>query len=163
MTSVPVVASVLPDARQVKWDLRFLRIAREVSAWSYDPSTKCGAVIVDTANNIVATGYNGFPKNTSDSEELYGDRERKYQRIIHCEMNALLRARCDLTGHTLYTWPFISCDRCSVHVIQSGITRCVAPEPTPYVIERWGPAIAFSRSIFEEAGVALTIYGPELV
>ena len=143
---------------QETWDIRFLRLAREVSFWSKDPSTKCGAIIVDQHNNIVATGINGFPKNVSDDPKLYENRDIKYRRIIHCEMNALLRAKRDLCGHTLYTWPLMSCDRCCPHIIQSGITRCVAPEPTPYILERWKESMEFSTNLFAEAGVEVVIY-----
>jgi deoxycytidylate deaminase len=33
--------------KQLKWDLRFLKIAQETSEWSKDPSTKVGAVITN--------------------------------------------------------------------------------------------------------------------
>lgn len=149
--------------RRKKWDIRFMRIAREISSWSKDPSTKCGAVIVDPDNNIIATGINGFPSGISDIQEFYEDRKIKLSRIIHCEMNAILRARRSLSGHTLYTWPLMSCDRCSPHVIQSGISRCVAPEPTPYILERWKDSMEASRALFREASVELTIYPIELI
>jgi dCMP deaminase len=43
------------------WDLRFLTLAKTVSTWSKDPSTKVGAVIVDKNRRVVSLGYNGFP------------------------------------------------------------------------------------------------------
>ena len=48
-----------------KWDQRFIRVAREVSSWSKDPSKQIGAVIVKD-KRILATGYNGFPKGIDD-------------------------------------------------------------------------------------------------
>ncbi len=45
-----------------KWDKRFLKLAREISTWSKDPSSKIGAVIVNDERRILATGYNGFPR-----------------------------------------------------------------------------------------------------
>src|SRR5206468_1044497 len=114
-----------------KWDLRFLRLAREVASWSKDPSTKTGAVIVKD-HLVLGVGYNGFPRGMSDAEELYADREQKYSRIVHCEINALIFSNHPyLPGARLYTWPFLSCDRCAVQIIQAGITGFVAPSPTP--------------------------------
>lgn len=150
--------------RVFKWDLRFLKIAQEISLWSKDPSTKVGAVIVDSRHNIISTGYNGFPSGIDDSPEAYANRELKYQRIIHAEMNALLRAK-DLrsTDHTLYTWPFMSCDRCSVMVVQSGIVRCVAPEPSEDIKNRWNDSISVSSKLFSEANIELKIYPLDLL
>lgn len=39
-----------------KWDKRFMSMASLVAAWSKDPSTGCGSVIVDSRQRIVATG-----------------------------------------------------------------------------------------------------------
>jgi len=44
-----------------KWHIRFLRLAREVSSWSKDPSTKVGCVIVDQSRRVVSLGFNGLP------------------------------------------------------------------------------------------------------
>lgn len=141
-----------------KWDLRFLQQAREISTWSKDPSTQTGAVIVDTNQNIVSVGYNGFPKRMDDSAELYADRQTKYSRIIHCEMNAVLNAHRRVDGCTLYTWPFLSCDRCAVHMIQAGITRVVAPVLPVRLYDRWFDSVTKTKSYFKEAGIAVTEY-----
>lgn len=140
------------------WDKRFLNLAKEFSTYSKDPSTKTGAVIVSPSKTDVILGYNGFPKRLKDDPELYANREIKYSRIIHCEMNAVLHAKRDLTGYTLYTWPFLSCDRCCVHMIEAGITRAVAPLSTPDQETRWGAAFKKSRAYFHEAGVEMQEY-----
>ena len=97
-----------------KWDLRFLTLAKFISTWSKDPSTKTGAVIVRPNNSICSVGFNGFPAAMSDDDTNYTNRNEKYSRIIHCEMNAAKFATEDLSGFTLYTYPFMSCDRCFV-------------------------------------------------
>ena len=43
-----------------KWETRFLEMARLVSGWSKDPSTKVGAVIVRPDKTIASVGYNGI-------------------------------------------------------------------------------------------------------
>lgn len=137
----------------LKWDQRFLTLAELIAGWSKDPSTQTGAVIVRPDKTIASVGYNGFARGMSDSPQLYADREVKYERIIHCEMNAVLTSREPLTGYTLYTWPFLSCPRCAVHMVQAGITRCVAPECPEHLKERWEESLNRARSYFEEAGV----------
>ena len=141
--------------RSVAWDLHWLVMAELVASRSKDPSTKTGAVIVSPQNIRVSDGYNGFPQRIKDDDRL-NDRQLKYRMIVHCEMNAVLFARQDLSGHTLYTWPFSSCDRCAVHMIQAGISRVVAPvnkEP------RWEEALNFAINLFHEAGMEVTLYG----
>lgn len=141
-------------ARSMKWDGRFLALAEGIASWSKDPSTKTGAVLVRPDRTICATGYNGFPRGMGDGPERYADREDKLRRVIHCEMNAILTAHePSLRGYTLYTWPFISCYRCAVHVVQAGIARCVAPAADPAVEERW--ELWRTREFLRECGVEL--------
>lgn len=135
------------------WELRFLHLAREVSTWSKDPSTKTGAVITDHNHNIISQGYNGFPRKMKDTASLYADRETKYSRIIHCEMNAVLTANGPVKGCILYTWPFLSCDRCAVHMVQAGIHTVVAPKLPAHLYDRWQNSVNKSKSYFQEAGV----------
>lgn len=138
----------------LKWDLRFLEMAKLVSTWSKDPSTKTGAVITK-GNRVVSVGFNGFPQKMIDLPENYANRDQKYSRIIHCEMNALLFAQEDTAGCTLYTWPLMSCDRCFAHMAQAGITRFVAPKSSPDIISRWGPAMEKVREYIAECGLEL--------
>ena len=119
------------------WDIRFLNLAKNISLWSKDPSTKVGAVIVRSDKTIASVGYNGFPKNMPDNEEFYNERNEKYSRIIHAEMNALIHSKEDVNGMTLYTYPMMSCDRCFVHMSQAGIKRIVAPKIYGETYERW--------------------------
>jgi len=85
-----------------KWDARFMGLGRHVAGWSKDPSTKVGAVIVNDRLQVVGMGYNGFPRGTSDSGALYEDRERKYLRVVHAEVNAVLNATQSCMGATVY-------------------------------------------------------------
>jgi dCMP deaminase len=140
--------------RQEKWDRRYLELAKMVASWSKDPSTQTGAVFVRD-NSVISLGYNGFPKGIADTEERLNDRETKYGIIVHCEMNALLTAKSSVRGATLYTWPFLSCDRCCVHMIQAGVGRVVAPALPPELQERWGKSIAATKALFREAGVSV--------
>ncbi len=136
-------------------DKYFLDLAKHIASNSKDPSTKTGAVITDVRGRFVSAGYNGFPQKMADNPELYANRDEKYSRIVHCEMNALIFAQRDLNDCTLYTWPFMSCDRCVVHMIQAGITTFVAPVAPPETLERWGTAFDRVRKYISECGLAL--------
>lgn len=138
-----------------KWDHRFLKLAEHTAQWSKDPSTKVGAVIVRPDRTIVAVGYNGFPRGVQDTPELLLNREEKYKRVVHAEINAILSAREPLHGCTLYTWPFMTCERCAVQVIQTGIKRVVAPfAENP----RWD--FSLPRSLYAETHITCDEVGP---
>lgn len=142
-------------ARRVKWDRRFLALAAHVATWSKDPSTQCGAVIVDPRKRVVSIGYNGFAEGVRDTPERLHDRETKYKLVVHAERNAILFAGRDLTGCTLYTHPFGTCAVCAAMVIQAGIKRVVAPfSDNP----RWTPDFALAGQQYAEAGVTWDVY-----
>jgi deoxycytidylate deaminase len=134
-----------------KWDERFLKLAREISTWSKDPSTKVGAVLVSPNKKRIFLGYNGFPEKMEDKPEWYEERAEKYSRIIHAEMNAQLNAEgTSLVGYTQYTWPFCSCDRCFVKMVQAGIARAVSPAMTPEIAARWEETCKRTRQYADE-------------
>jgi dCMP deaminase len=135
------------------WDKRFLELAKLVSSWSKDPSTKVGAVIVDDQNIIVSVGFNGFPKGIEDNDRL-NHRDSKYQIIIHAENNALMFAKRPLDNCTLYTYPFMPCPRCAGMIIQSGIKRVVSYKNT-IDRHRWELDFSISRELFNEANMQL--------
>jgi len=143
---------------RIKWDSRFLSMAKLVSGWSKDPSTKTGAVIVRPDRTILSVGFNGFPKQMEDNPEVYANREEKYSRIVHCEINALIHARQSVQGCTLYTYPFMCCDRCVVQMIQAGIGRFVCPKPSADALSRWADAIEKSKRYLYESNVTFTEY-----
>ena len=144
-----------------KWDIRFLEMAKLVASWSKDPSTQTGAVIVDDRRRVISVGFNGFAQGVQDKPEEYNNRELKYKKIVHCERNAIIFAQRSLENCTLYTWPFMSCSVCAGMVIQTGITRCVAPEIPEHLRERWAEDMAISTQMFEEAAVDVRLYNIE--
>ena len=78
------------DNKIHKWDLRFLDLAKLVSTWSDDESTKVGAVIVGTSNEIRSTGFNGFPRRIKNSDDRK-NRPKKYFVTEHAERNAIFQ------------------------------------------------------------------------
>jgi dCMP deaminase len=135
------------------WDEFYLELAEKIAERSKDPSTKVGAVIVRPNKTIVSLGFNGFPRGMEDKEEWLTNRDEKYSRVIHGEINALLNSKEDCTGYTIYLWPFLSCDRCTVQIIQSGIKRVVTRQASEEQLTRWGPAFEKSLKYYWECGV----------
>ena len=134
-----------------KWDRRFMGIASsEVSRWSKDPSTKVGCVIVSPDRRQIATGYNGFPAGIDDSLTRLMNKEIKNKLTVHAELNAILNARVDLAGWTLYvTKP--PCINCATAIIQAGIKKVVCPPVEQK--SSWAKSQAEAWAILTEAGV----------
>ena len=140
--------------KQDKWDVRFLKLARHVSLWSKDPSTKVGAIIVNNKKQILGIGYNGLARNIKDDEERYNNREVKYRLIVHAEDNAIINAKTDVSGCTLYSSLFCCCE-CSKLIVQAGITRVVAPVINKQQFERFKESFDAAKLMFKEANVTV--------
>jgi dCMP deaminase len=146
-----------------KWDRKYLELAKYVAnAWSKDPSTKVGAVLVNYEVGQEFIGFNGFPRGVDDSPERYADRELKYKMVVHAEVNAIQKAGQLARGSTLYVYPSFSfppiCNECAKLAIQSGVKEVVGYEPdltgiAPSRVARWAESILISKTMFEESGV----------
>lgn len=141
-----------------KWAKRYLKMAELVATWSKDPSTQVGAVVVGDDMQILATGYNGFPRGLCDDEHLYEDRSTKYPRVRHAEANALdctSRELCRFTKAVLFvTHP--PCPQCAGQIIQSGVTKVVTKASTPEFFERWDDT---GIKMLEEVGIDVIFVG----
>jgi len=135
-----------------KWDKRFMRVAREISSWSKDPSKQIGAVAVNSDRRILATGYNGFPLGIEDAPYRYEDRSIKYDLVVHAEMNCIYNATYNgisLKDATLYVWGLPVCHDCAKGIIQVGINRIVMSADD--IPEQWADSFHKSAQMFREA------------
>ena len=139
-----------------KWDKRFLNMAKLVASWSKDPSTQCGAVIVDPNNRLISVGFNGFPQGVLDFQSRLENREEKLKLMVHAEANALLFSRQSVKGCTMYTWPMMMCSHCTALAIQSGIKLHVSIKSDN---ERWKESFIATETMLNEADVGLRLYG----
>ena len=135
------------------WNRRFLDLAIFISNWSKDPSSKVGAVIVDSNRRVIATGYNGLARNVHDDGERLENRELKYKLTLHAEENAILFSRRDLTGCSIYISEMPPCSHCAALIIQSGIADVYAPDKP--ISDRWTQSVELTKMMFNEAGVRL--------
>jgi dCMP deaminase len=147
-----------------RWDKHFCGLALYHAKLSKDPSTKVGSVIVGHDREILSAGFNGFPRGIADTQERLHDRDTKLKLVVHAEMNAILagaRTGMRLKGCTLYlaatdqtgmVWGGPPCTRCTVEIIQVGISEIVS-YPLKTVPSRWHEDLAFARSLIDEVGI----------
>jgi dCMP deaminase len=135
------------------WDKRLLDLARHISNWSKDPSTKVGAVVSGIDKIDFSFGYNGFPPRIKDDDRLL-DRQKKYKLVIHAEENALANASFDVRGATIYSTHF-PCVNCSKAIIARGLSYVAVPKPDADFLSRWENDIRESEEMFKEAGVTV--------
>ena len=86
-----------------------------------------GCVIVDKNKRVVSLGYNGLVQGADESKMTLSERPMKYYFAIHSEMNAVLFARQDLNGCTVYN-RVATCENCLKYCLQAGIKRFVYKE-----------------------------------
>ena len=137
-----------------RWLEHFMQMCKLVSSMSKDPSTKVGSVIVRPNRTLASTGYNGYPRGCNDND--YMNRGRKYQRVVHAEMNAILTAREPLNGYTLFVWPIPPCDRCIPHIIQSGIGKLVLPSISD--THHWSKPCIEAQAMAYETGLEVVTW-----
>ena len=141
-----------------KWDEKYIDLARYFSTWSKDPNTKVGAVVIGKQGQILAQGYNGFPRGVLDTKERLEEREVKLKYVVHAEQNCIYNAShhgASLHGSTLYVHGLPVCNECAKGVVQVGIKRVVMKFPAE-ISASWDESFFYSSSMFKEAGVAFT-------
>lgn len=137
-----------------KWDKRYLKLAAGVANWSKDPSSKIGAIAVGSKGQVLAQGYNGFPRGISDSFDRYANKDVKYKFVVHAEMNCIYNATYNgvsLDGATLYVHGLPVCSDCAKGIIQVGIRKVIMP--LAEYPDHWMESFAYSSELFSEAGV----------
>ena len=115
------------NQKQREWDEYFMKIAETVALKSKDPSSKMGCVIVDPNKRVVSVGFNGMVQGADESKMTLSERPMKYYFAIHSEMNAVIYARQDLKGCTIYN-RVATCENCLKYCLQAGIKRFVYSE-----------------------------------
>ena len=139
-----------PAAAQV---VTACRIAGAQRSTERQPRPCVGAVIVSPMRQVLATGYNGLPRDFEDHNERL-QRPVKYDLIVHAEMNAIIQcARNGISpvGATMYS-SFSPCIHCSLTIVQAGIAKVVTKQ-IDSGDEHWNESIGKSALLFEEVGI----------
>ncbi len=144
------------------WDQYFMAIASQVATRSTCLRRKVGAVLVKE-KRILATGYNGAPRNMKHCSETGCLREamnipsgerHEICRALHAEMNAILQAAAhgvQLQDSIMYstTQP---CVLCAKMIINVGVTRVFMTEGYPDKL---------ALQMLDEAGIELIQLGDD--
>jgi dCMP deaminase len=137
-----------------KWDQRYLKLAEEVASWSKDPSRQIGAVAVGAKGQVLAQGFNGFPRGILDSSVRYANRSRKYELVVHAEMNVIYNATysgVSLDGATLYVSGLPVCSECAKGIVQVGIKRVIMRDME--IPDSWQDSWRKTQEMFHETSI----------
>jgi|TARA_B110000483_G_scaffold156660_1_gene186033 dCMP deaminase len=140
-----------------KWDRRYLELAKLIGSWSKDPSRKIGAVAIGEHGEVLAQGYNGFPRGIDDAPSRYHDRPTKLKYVVHAEMNVIYNASLNgvsLFGSTMYVYGLPVCSDCAKGIIQSGVSHVIMNDQE--IPEDWKESADLTFDMFTEAGVEYT-------
>ena len=114
----------MTEKKQLKYDLAYLKMAREWGKLSHCKRKQVGALIVKE-RMIISDGFNGTPSGFDNCCE---DEEGKTKwEVLHAEANAILKVASSTQsakGATLYI-TLSPCTQCSKLIHQAGIKRVV--------------------------------------
>ena len=111
------------EEKQLKLDMRYLRMAKIWAENSYCKRRQVGALVVKD-QMIISDGFNGTP---SGFENVCEEDNVTLPYVLHAEANAitkLARSSNNSDGATLYVTD-APCIECSKLIIQAGIKRVV--------------------------------------
>ena len=113
--------------KQLKLDMRYLKMARVWAENSYCVRRQVGALVVKD-KMIISDGYNGTPSGFENVCEDENNVTKPY--VLHAEANAitkLARSSNNSEGATIYITAS-PCIECAKLIIQAGIRRVVYGE-----------------------------------
>ncbi|MDR2605266.1 MAG: cytidine/deoxycytidylate deaminase family protein [Desulfovibrio sp.] len=146
---------------RLPWPDYFMNIARLVSERSTCLRRKVGAVAVKE-KHILATGYNGAPRNMADCLELGCKREmqgvlsgqrHELCRGLHAEQNVIIQAAVHgvQLEHSVIYCTHQPCVICAKMLINCGVSAVYFAQAYPDPL---------SENFFAEAGIPLTKLEP---
>jgi dCMP deaminase len=150
------------SASRPTWDEYFMRITEEVAKRATCLRRQVGAIIVRD-HRILATGYNGAPKNLQHCAETGCLRERlgipagermEVCRGLHAEQSAIVQAAVygvPIAGGDLYA-THQPCITCAKMLLNAGIGRIVFKESYPD---------ALAESMLQQAGIETVRFSDE--
>ena len=132
-------------------------LAKQVGTWSKDPSKQIGAVAIGSKGQVLAQGYNGFPRGIDDNESRLNTKEIKYKYVVHAEMNLIYNATFNgisLNGSTVYVSGLPVCSECAKGLIQVGVKQIVmSKDSLENSDEKWLESFELTIALLNEAGI----------
>ena len=160
MESRGVKSNVMTIKQRDNWDQRYMDLAGHIATWSKDPRKKVGAIAIGEHGQILAQGYNGFPRGMHDDITLMG-RDTKLLYTVHAEANCIFNASLSgisLAGATMYVSGFPPCSHCAGGIIQSGIKVVYCNSQDRIEMEaddRWSESLKATERMFGQTNVRL--------
>lgn len=147
--------------RRPDWDEYFLGLIEGIGQRATCDRGRSGALIVSSANTILATGYVGAPPGQPHCDQAghlmrkvideNGHESEHCVRTLHAEENAILQGAKDgikLAGATIYC-KMTPCYNCAMRIVRVGIKKVVA--------QKRYHADKLSLDLFKKAGVKLVV------
>lgn len=155
--------------KKFSWDEYFITIAYAVSMKSKDPSTKVGCVVIGDDNEILSTGYNGFPRGVDDNKIDRYKGIDKYKWIACAERNAIYNAARNgtkLEGSTVYT-NLLPCAECSKAMVQTGIKELIYHKNFTDTYKKYSidseVTFTISEAILKEGGIKVIEFTGDII
>lgn len=144
-------------------EIEFMRLAKEISNNSKDPSRKIGAIAVSNNDKrlILSTGWNGFPRGIIDKPDRLNHRETKYTYMVHAEKNCIYNAcynGISLHDSIMFVYGLPVCSVCALGIIQCGISSIVCQIEDECIHEPWLTHWLTSKKLFDEVGLSYTLW-----
>ena len=128
--------------KRSRWDLYYHLICEAVASKSPCLSRQIGAILV-RENVVVATGYNGPPRNYPHCQVTCPRKARGFKSgeglhicpAVHAEANCVASAArigAAISGSTLYMNCIIPCKDCMCLLINAGVKEIVIENYQPY-------------------------------
>ncbi len=114
----------MTEKKQLKYDIAYLKMAREWGKLSHCKRKQVGALIVKE-RMIISDGFNGTPSGFDNCCE--DENGKTKWEVLHAEANAILKVASSTQsaqGATLYI-TLSPCTECSKLIHQAGIKRVV--------------------------------------
>ena len=121
---------------RISWEEYALRLAETGAARSEDPFERVGACVLREDYSVAGIGYNGAP---SGIEIDWSDRDRRRERVVHAEVNALRYIRPD--EGFLLACTLMPCQDCMRLAAANGVKRIIFRE----VYSKDGSAVSLAK------------------
>ena len=136
-----------------------LKQCETVAQNSSDSNRKVGCIITDETGTVILSACNDLVIGVQQSEERCC-KPLKYKWIEHAERNAIYKAARNgicLAGKTIYiNW--FPCVECCRAIIQSGISKIVAPTRPDTTHHRWGESFQTALQMLDEVGLEVVYF-----
>jgi dCMP deaminase len=140
------------------FDEYFLMLAFDISYRSEDPDIKHGAVIIDSNNHIVGSGYNATIKNSDKENIPLSIRDEKRKWMIHAEENAILNCLINPSSYYGDCKMYVTglpCVNCLQRIINFGVSEIIYADRTGSITEN-SSTEEMRRKIIEMSKIKVT-------